>query len=231
MRKLVSWMAALLVPAMMLTSPLAGADKNKDKDKDKDSDKPPAEKYIRLGTAAGKIMAVYEDKRKIRVQITVPKLNPQGLVAIRQAQLAMVTANTLVGVIQARQQMFNAQRSLYTNTHVEVEVQALDDVVVRAAQPREAFDEKGKPKRFTKAELKELKGDPKLPGYKAEFGDLAADQIVTFVVVRKKGEPAPKPAPRPKKKNKDDDIDPAMLKDDTPLVNMIMIVAEPPPAK
>ncbi len=230
MRKFVSWMAALLVPAMMLTSPLAGADKNKDKDKDKDSDKP-AEKYIKLGTAAGKVMAVYEDKRKIRVQIAVPKLNPQGIIAIKQAQIAMATANTLVGIIQARQQMANAQRSLYTNTNVEVEIEAIDDVVVRAARPREAFDEKGKPKKFTRAELKELKGDPKMPDFKAEFGDLTADQIIQFTIVRKKGEPAPKPAPKPKKKGKDDDIDPAALKDDTPLVNTIMIVAEPPPAK
>ena len=35
-----------------------------------------------------------------------------------------------------------------------------------------------KPK-LTKAELKELKGpDPKAPGYKAEFGDLTADQVI-----------------------------------------------------
>jgi hypothetical protein len=223
-------MAVLLVPAMMLTSPLVGADK--DKDKDKDSDKPPAEKYIKVTTVTGKVMAVYEDKRKVRIQISVPKLNPQGIMSLQRAQLALVTARTLPAMIQARQQVMQAQNSLYTQSHVEVEVQAIDDVVVRTAHPREAFDEKGKVKKFTKAELKELKGDPKQPGYKAEFGDLSADQIIQVVVVRKKSEPAPKPAAKPKKKKgKDDDIEAADLKDDSPIVNHIMILADPPPSR
>jgi hypothetical protein len=224
-------MAVLLVPAMMLTSPLAGADKNKDKDKDKDLDKP-TEKYIKVGTLSGKVMAVYEDKKKVRVQIAYQKLNPQGLVSVQQAQLAMAMARTLQAVVQARMQMANAQRNLYTTAHVEVEVQAIDDVVVRTVRPREAFDEKGKIKKFTKAELKELRGpDPKLPYFKAEFGDLTADQVIEVQVVRKKGEPKPKPAPRPKKKGKDDDIDPETLRDDAPLVNMIIIRADPLPSK
>src|SRR5215470_4755 len=59
----------------------------------------------------------------------------------------------------------------------DVELQAIDDVVVRTARPREQVDDKGKVKRLTRAELKELKGpDPKLPGYKAEFGDLQTEQ-------------------------------------------------------
>jgi hypothetical protein len=128
--------------------------------------------------------------------------------------------------------MAQAQRNMYTNSHVEVEVQAIDDVVVRRVRPADTFDEKGKIKKLTRAELKEQKGDPKQPGYKAEFGDLSADQYITLTVVRKKGEPASKPArPAKKKKGKDDDLDADALRDDTPLVNTIMILAEPPPAK
>jgi hypothetical protein len=230
-RKLVSWAAALIVPAMMLTGPLGGADNNKDKDKDKDSDKP-AEKYTKVTTLAGKIMAVYEDKRKIRIQVSVPKVNPQGILNIQNAQLAMARANSLLALLQAKQQMLQAQRSLYTSTNVEIEVQAIDEVVVRTATPREAFDEKGKIKKFTKAELKELRGNnPKLPGYTAVFGDLTADQFIQLSVVRKKGEAAPKPASKPKKKGKDGDLEADALGDDAPLVNMIMILAEPPPSK
>jgi hypothetical protein len=225
-------MAILIVPAMLLSNPLVGADKDKDKDKDKDSDKPAAEKFIKITELAGKVMAVYEDKRKVRIQVSVPKLNPAGIMNLQRAQLSMATARTLPALIQARQQMMQAQNSLYTQSNVEVEVQAIDDVVVRTAHPREAFDEKGKIKKFTKAELKELKGDPKMPGFKAEFGDLSADQIIKVVIVRKKGTPAPKPKPQvKKKKGKDDDLEAADLGDDSPLVNMIMILADPPPSR
>ena len=61
MRQVVSWVAALVVPVMLLAGPLVGADKKKDADKDDDK---PAEKLIKVGAVAGKVMAVYEDKRR-----------------------------------------------------------------------------------------------------------------------------------------------------------------------
>ena len=60
-------------------------------------------------------------------------------------------------------------------------IQASEDVVVRMARPKDDFDEKGKPKKYTKKELAELRGtDKKLPGYKAEFGDISTDQPYLF---------------------------------------------------
>jgi hypothetical protein len=66
--------------------------------------------------------------------------------------------------------------------------QAIAAVLVRTAQPREEFDEKGRLRKFTREELKELKGpDPKVPGYKAEFSDLSAGQIVQVSLGKPKG--------------------------------------------
>ena len=73
--------------------------------------------------------------------------------------------------------------------------------------------------------------DRKLPGYKAEFGDLSADQVLQCTIVRKKGDAPPKPAmPKAKgKKAKEDGED--ALADDTPLASLIVIVVDPPPSK
>jgi hypothetical protein len=233
-----TWLAALLVGLLLLAGPVVGADKkNADKDKDAEQPEKPAEKWVKAGVVTGKVMAVYEDKRKLRIQVTIPnvKLNPGAINSLQQAQLNMMRATTLQARLQAQVQMARAQQTLYTVEKIqkEVEVEALDDVVVRTARPKEQFDEKGKVKKFTRAELKELKGpDKKLPGYKAEFGDVTADQVLQVTIVRKKGAAAPKPAKPRRKKGKDaeDDVGDA-LADDTPKVSMILIVAEPPPAK
>jgi hypothetical protein len=232
MRRVVSLVAALAVPAMMLGGSLVAADK-----KDKDLDKA-ADQWIKSGTITGKVMAVYEDKRRIRLQITTvtPKLNPSAVSGMMQAQAAMAQASrsrNIRGMMQAQQQMMQHQQNLYTldKQSKEIEFQAIDDVVVRTAKPREAFDEKGRIKKFTAAELKELKGpNPRVPGYKAEFGDLTADQILKLTIVRKKGTPPPKVKPRAKKGKDDDNLD-AELLDDTPQVSFVMILADPPPGK
>jgi hypothetical protein len=232
--------AALLVPAMLLTAPMVQAQKKKDKDKDKDKDTT-SEKMIRAGILLGKVAAIYEDKRKIRLQVTVslPKLNTGALYNIQSAQRQLIQARlsgNLVGMIQAQQSLARAQATLYTleQKTQDVELEALDDVVVRTLRPRDEFDEKGKPKKFTKAELKEMKGpDPKVPGYKAEFGDVSSDQIIQVTLVKKKATgPAPKVVGR-KGKVKDGDADAALdlLGDNMPQISMIMIVMEPPPSK
>ena len=119
--------------------------------------------------------------------------------------------------------MTQAQQSLYTVQKItkDVEVQAVDDVVVRLLNPRGQFDEKGKIKKYTAKELKELRGDSKLPGYKGEFSDLAVDQIVSLTLVRKKSE-TPKPI---KPKGKDADVD--LMADLLPQASVIVVVHDP----
>ena len=75
----------------------------------------------------------------------------------------------------------------------DVKVMTLDDVKIRTENPPVAFDDKGNKKRYTPKELKELRGDSKLPGYAAEFNDLKQNQWVKVSLVRKKSDKAMQP--------------------------------------
>jgi hypothetical protein len=218
-------MATLVVPILLLAGPAAG----QKKDKDKDIDKPAGNdaKTIKAGVLVGKVMAVYEEKRKIRLQVSVPKLNPAGINGLANAQRQMAMARSLPARLQAQRAMILAQAQLYTMASQDIELEALDDVVVRMARPREEFDDKGKVKKLTKAELKELKGDPKEPGYKAEFSDVSTEQIIQVQLVKKKG--SDKPVRPKKKKDGDEDVD--VLADNLPHISRIMILREPAPSK
>jgi hypothetical protein len=243
MRHVLRWVAALVVPAMLLAGGPADAQKmDKDKDKDKDVT---TEKMIKAGVLVGKVTAVYEDKRTIRLQVAVSltKLNPSGLQQLQQAQLDLVNARARGdrnAMMSAQRSIVQAQGNLYSveKRYQDVELQALDDAVVRTARPRGEFDEKGKLKKLTAKQLKELKGpDPKLPGYKAEFGDVATEQILQVTLVKKKQTGAaakPKPSlkkPKGKKKDKDDEEEAAVdvLADNLPQVSQIVILIDPPP--
>ncbi len=242
MRHALRWTAALVVPALLLLGGPAGAQK-KDKDKDKDKDVT-TEKMIKAGVLVGRVTAVYEDRRTIRMQVTVQlaRLNPGSLQSLQQAQLDLARARArgdANGMMSAQRAMLQAQAGLYSieNHPREVELQATDEVVVRTARPRGEFDEKGKLKKLTAKQLKELKGpDPKVPGYKAEFGDLATEQIVQVSLVKKKQTgPAPKPKPLAKKtkgKKKEDDEEAAVdvFADYVPQVSQVVILIDPPPA-
>lgn len=237
MRFAIRWVVALTLPAMLLTGTPVRAQKKPNLDKDGVN----SEKMIKAGLLTGKIAAVYEDKRMIRLQVAVPTLNPGALLSVQQAQLQVVQARMTrnpATMIQAQRTLIQAQANLYTMRMTDVELTALDDVVVRLAQPRQDFDEKGKVRKYTRAELKELKGpDPKVPGYKAEFGDVAADQVVQVSLVKKKTTgPAPRPGavkPKAKGKNKEDDANAAadLLADNLPQISMIVILGEPAPAR
>jgi hypothetical protein len=151
------------------------ADKDKDKPTDKDKDKP-AEKMLTVGTVAGKVMAVVEAKKSLRIELTVGKNKPQ------------------------------------------VEWQAIEDVKVRMLNPPPKFDDKGRIRRYTAKELKELKGeDKKTPGYPAEFSDLKQGQYVQVTLVKKKGTPI--------RRGKDAGAD--ANGENNPQMSLIVIVAEP----
>ena len=70
--------------------------------------------------------------------------------------------------------------------NLKVEVVGTEGLQVRQANPPVAYDEKGRPMRRSHKELRELKGDSKLPGYPGEFTDLHTDQIVMVTIVKKK---------------------------------------------
>jgi hypothetical protein len=94
-------------------------------------------------------------------------------------------------------------------------------VVVRTLELPAEYDDKGNPKKYTAAELQELKGDnPDLPGYTSDFDKLRAGQTVRITLVKPKAD-----------KEKDKDATPEEKK---PQVSRIVIVHDAPadaPAK
>lgn len=63
-------------------------------------------------------------------------------------------------------------------------LQAADDMVVRLREPPLKYDEKGLILRYTAKELKELRGDGKLPGYPGDFANLKNGQTVLVFLAR-----------------------------------------------
>jgi hypothetical protein len=232
--------AAAVLLLGFLAAPAAGADK-KDKADAKAAEKGvTTEKMYRAGQLAGKILTLNESKKSIRLQITLqyPKLNTGSLNSLVQAQLNMQRAalnnnpqSRAQAIYNAQMQMVRAQANLYSVQTMtkDVELQTTDEVKVRRASPPEDFDDKGKPRRRTAKELKELRGpDPKLPGYNAEFSDLHEGQYVTVSLMKKKGAPAKLP-PRGRIKDPKEakDVDADLLLQNLPQISMIVIVADP----
>ncbi len=222
-------LAAFLVMIGLVLPLLAADDKPADAKKDADKN-PNAEHYVKAGEIAGKIVAVNESRKSLRLQVKVPMLNQGAVNAIANAerQYAQAAARgDRNGAASALRTIAQQEANLYTYQDKEVEVATLDDVKVRLSQPPAAFDDKGKVKKYTQKELKEMKGnDPKLPGYNGDFSDLQNEQVVKVTLVRKKGDPAPKPTG---KKGKDAEAE--LFKDELPPASLIVILNNNPMGK
>jgi hypothetical protein len=108
----------------------------------------------------------------------------------------------------------------------DVELQITDDIKVRVLQPPPEFDEKGRLRKRTAKELKELRGpDSKLPGFQADFDSLKPDQIVRVTIVGKKETGYKPQRPKAKPKPKADDEDPP--EPERPTASMIVILVDP----
>src|SRR5713101_44587 len=57
--------------------------------------------------------------------------------------------------------------------------QTVDDIKIRQRTPPVVYDDKGKVRKHTAKELKELKGKGNLPGYMAGWDDLKVNEIVS----------------------------------------------------
>jgi hypothetical protein len=217
-----------LVLAVALAAPAPADDKPDAKGKlDNNQDK-----LVSLGTARGTLINPGSDKGNLTIRVSLRYLEPnqqaqanllqrqQNL--LQQQALIMRTRNPFVRqqllaqlASQARQQPQN----LFTVREIQKDFELTPgpDMKVRVLQLPLDFDEKGKPKKYTAKELKELKGDPKLPGYTAEPDSLRANQTVLVYLVGKK-----KPAPK-----KGEELDKDALEDNKPIIRMIVILAEP----
>ena len=193
------------------------------------------EKTIKAGTVAGKVVEVNETAKSLKVEVTIEYSKPNlgEMQALQQAKInyaRAVASRDVNGALNAQVDMANhaARLSSIEKKTQQVEVASTDDVKVRQAEPPPAYDDKGNLKKRTEKELKELKGDPKDPdsklvGYPAQFSDVRQGSYVKVTLVKKK-ETHPS-APKPK------DADPDPLGDNLPQASLILIVADPMPAK
>lgn len=184
-----------------------------------------------------KLLQVEGSQKYLTVDITVqtplPNLDAQRNLLNLQQQLldAQRESTPLSRARRIRDlsiEMEKNKRNLVTmrEEHQRLELQAADDMKVRTMILPLEYDDKGKPKKLTQKELKELKGpDAKLPGYAATFDDLKAEQIVEVYLARPKTT-AP-PVRSRVKDSKDKDVDPAAPESDKPVVIMIVIHKEP----
>ena len=122
-----------------------------------------------------------------------------------------------------RDQTQDAQRTARASGHVQTQHKDFDldaaaDVKVRRQDPPVQYDDKGNVKKYTTKELNDLKGDPKLPGYAADWTDLKVGQTVKVTVV----------TPKKDKDAKDKDAKDKDKTDTTPKVSQVLIVKEAP---
>jgi hypothetical protein len=76
--------------------------------------------------------------------------------------------------------------------HKDIEFDTSDDVKIRRKFAPLQYDDKGKPRKATAAELSDLKGpDPKQPGYSADVSDLKQGQIVQLTLWKQKDDSKP----------------------------------------
>jgi hypothetical protein len=98
-----------------------------------------------------------------------------------------------------------------------------DDVQVRVMQLPMQFDDKGKPKKYTSEEMKELRGPhANLPGYKSDYDSLRTGQVVT-VSFRRFQSPT---TASTKEADKDKDKDKKAASDPGPRVGLIVILSD-----
>jgi hypothetical protein len=73
-----------------------------------------------------------------------------------------------------------------TATQQDVEIQTIEDVVVRRARMKEVYDQNGKVRQPTPEERAAAKGSTSLPGYKSDVSELKPGQLVKLTLLKKK---------------------------------------------
>jgi hypothetical protein len=172
---------------------------------------------------AGKITKLDDATKNFSVQIDYGQRDPQRVMNNQNHY-----ARRILEISQDRNPQ-NRQRQLmelqldmqrrYADEVVKksqtVDFMADDNMKVRIKDAPTEYDDKGNPKKHTKAELKELKGpDPSLPGYTAEFEQVKVGQLIQVYL------PKPKQT-KAKAKSDDDDVAPTR-----PKAVMLLIVAD-----
>jgi hypothetical protein len=173
----------------------------------------PKQEYVWLGDLAGTVQSVGTDVLHVRVAYTVPTLNQRDLARAQGAinknygrALAHLRGGLLrhssLRYMEGLQYEANIGRILlsapyrvyrYRPVLKTLDFQTGDDIQVRSLHPPAAFDDKGNVRKYTAQELRELRGNGRLPGYKADLQDLQPGQLVEVYLYRRRHAAGEKP--------------------------------------
>jgi hypothetical protein len=174
-----------------------------------------------------KLTKIDASKHCLTVEVTYKSLkqDPQSVQHLANLQRQLVQAqrngnpvDRLAQTSRIQLEFEKAKLNLYKDQTQKFELDAPESMKVRTVLLPLETDEKGKPRRLTEKEKRELKGpDPTLPGYTADFDSLKVDQVVEVYLAKQ--------PPKSKAKEKDQDTDSA--EPSRPKIAMIVIRAEP----
>src|SRR5262249_22649717 len=158
MRRTIRW-AGLLVVLALVGPGFSADDKKKD-------DKQTKETITSSGHFKGTLNRVEGTSKNFVVTVTITELDPNKIQANRDHQARRTLEISRITDARERQRqtiLLNAdlQRrnlDIYKKTTKDVELTSDDNLKVRVQNPPAEFDSKGKPKKLSSKELKELKG-------------------------------------------------------------------------
>lgn len=165
---------------------------------------------ITLGSLVGVLEGTPGTANDLKIQLTYRTLEPNRPVQVQYLRLQRQMMVRQAAIMRARnpgerqrqlrrlirdaRQLQRSRLNLFRIREVKksITLPLADDVKVRYPRPPEAFDNKGRIKRYTPAELRELKGPGNLPGFPSDRSILTSGQTVYVCIarpVRRKGEP------------------------------------------
>jgi hypothetical protein len=226
MRRNLPWLALIIVFTVLFPV-LAADDEAATPTKPDSQAKKTEEKLLKSRRFLAKLTKLDADKHCLTVDYTYKSLkqDPQTAQHLANLQRQLIQAqrngnpvDRLAQMIRIQREIEKAKLNLYKNQTEKLVLDAPENMKVRTMLPPLEVDEKGKPRRLTEKEKRELKGpDPTLPGYTAEFDNLQVDQWVEIYLAKQ--------SPKSKAKEKDQDADNAVPT--RPKIAMIVIRAEP----
>jgi hypothetical protein len=227
MRRVLTGAVLLGLLGLFINTGLVAQEK---KDEPKKEEPKKEDPYKVVATLQGKIVNIEESKHGIKLSVPKQVPNQAAYQALADAQRRLQDAirrNDRNAAINAQRDIAKHQSELMKIEWHDEEIETIDEVKVRVANPPPKFDEKGNIVKYTQKELDELKGpDKKAPGFPGEFSDLRANQVVVVTMVLKKDLPDIK-----KLKAEGKEITPEIQDQFKPKASLIVVAADPPPGK
>jgi len=179
-----------------------------------------------------KIVSLAETTHGFKLSVPVQVQNEGAARALADAQRRLQDAirrNDRNAAVNAQRDIAKHQAELVKTEwkNLPEEVEGIEDMKVRVANPPPKFDEKGNIAQYTPKELDELKGpDKKAPGFPGEYSDLKPGQYVSVTLVVKKNLPD-----LAKLKAEGKEITPEIKAEFKPKASLVVVLQEPQPGK